>query len=184
MQRHISSCLKYFSPVYIDCQFSLFSPYTVTACAADLPSTTVVPTTHSTSTPTAAPVTNASTAPPPTTTPTPTLPTPSTGKYSIKPDENSTACLLANFGLRIGYKQAEACSETQNYNVVDLVKPRQMISHSPGWFLIPFSSLWHRNMRRWTSTRMGPLSLDHVESTAVSWCWCLTQWPSCSLSPM
>ncbi|XP_070818432.1 lysosome-associated membrane glycoprotein 2 isoform X2 [Chaetodon trifascialis] len=81
----------------------------ISSCAADLP-TTAAPTTHSTSTTPAAPVTNA-TAPPPTTTPTPTLPTPSTGKYSIKPDENSTACLLASFGLRIGYKQADNYQE-------------------------------------------------------------------------
>ncbi|XP_041800315.1 lysosome-associated membrane glycoprotein 2 isoform X2 [Chelmon rostratus] len=82
----------------------------ITSCAADLPTTAVVPTTHSTSTTTAAPVTTP-TAPPTTTTPTPTLPTPSTGKYSIKPDENSTACLLASFGLRIGYKQADKYQE-------------------------------------------------------------------------
>lgn len=94
------SCLRWLS--------TLFCPHTVTSCAADLPTTAVVPTTHSTSTTTAAPVTTP-TAPPTTTTPTPTLPTPSTGKYSIKPDENSTACLLASFGLRIGYKQADVC---------------------------------------------------------------------------
>ncbi|XP_034739505.1 lysosome-associated membrane glycoprotein 2 isoform X3 [Etheostoma cragini] len=80
----------------------------VTSCAADTPTTPVAPTTHSTSTTTAAPVTNStSTAPPPTTTPTPTLPTPTTGKYRIKRDENSTACLIANIGLRIGFKQEE-----------------------------------------------------------------------------
>lgn len=102
------ACIK--SVLFTLIVYSLFSPYTVTSCAADVPTTPVVPTTHPTSTTTAAPVTNAtSPAPPPTTTPTPTLPTPSIGKYSIKPDENSTACLLANFGLRIGYKQAEAC---------------------------------------------------------------------------
>lgn len=89
-----------------------FVPHTVTSCAADLPTTAVVPTTHSTNTTTAAPVTN-TTTPLPTTTPTPTLPTPSTGKYSIKPDENGTACLLASFGLRIGYKQADVCLETE-----------------------------------------------------------------------
>ncbi|KAM9357068.1 lysosome-associated membrane glycoprotein 2 [Symphorus nematophorus] len=104
----------------------------ITACAADLPTTTVVPTTQPTSTPTAAPVTNAtstaapvtnatstaapvtnatSTAPPTTATPTPTLPTPSTGKYSLKADENSTACLLANFGLRISLKQGDKVQE-------------------------------------------------------------------------
>ncbi|XP_035525454.1 lysosome-associated membrane glycoprotein 2 [Morone saxatilis] len=85
----------------------------ITSCAADLPVTTVSPTTHATSTP--APVTNATTAAPPTTTPTttptPTLPPPSTGKYSIKPDDNSTACLLATFGLRIGVKQADKYQE-------------------------------------------------------------------------
>ncbi|XP_051274824.1 lysosome-associated membrane glycoprotein 2 isoform X2 [Dicentrarchus labrax] len=81
----------------------------ITSCPADVPVTTVTPTTHATST--AAPVTNATTAAPPTTTPTPTLPPPSTGKYSIKPDDNSTACLLATFGLRIGVKQADKYQE-------------------------------------------------------------------------
>lgn len=90
---------------------SLFSLYTDTSCSADLPTTSVAPTTHATSTTTAAPVTNAtSTAPPTTTAPTPTLPPPITGNYSIKPDDNSTECLLANFGLRIGLKQADVCS--------------------------------------------------------------------------
>ncbi|XP_031158724.1 lysosome-associated membrane glycoprotein 2 isoform X2 [Sander lucioperca] len=79
----------------------------ITSCAADVP-ITPTPTTHATSTTTAAPVTNSTTtAPPPTTTPTPTLPTPTTGKYSIRHDENSTACLIANIGLRIGFKQEE-----------------------------------------------------------------------------
>ncbi|XP_070692454.1 lysosome-associated membrane glycoprotein 2 isoform X2 [Pempheris klunzingeri] len=84
----------------------------ITSCAADLPVTTVAPTTHSTSTTTAAPVTNTTSSAPPTTpTPTPTLPTPAVGKYSFKSDENGTACLLANFGLRIGLKQAEKYEE-------------------------------------------------------------------------
>ncbi|KAM6952787.1 lysosome-associated membrane glycoprotein 2 isoform 2-T2 [Lycodopsis pacificus] len=77
----------------------------ITSCAADVPSTPVAPTTHPTTTTPAAPVTNSSTAPPPT--PTPTLPTPTTGKYSIKPDENSTFCLMANFGLRISVNRVE-----------------------------------------------------------------------------
>ncbi|XP_069026543.1 lysosome-associated membrane glycoprotein 2 isoform X3 [Embiotoca jacksoni] len=95
----------------------------VTSCAADVPATTVSPTTvpTTTNTTTAAPVTNTTTAAPvtntttpapqPTPTPTPALPTPTTGKYSIKPDENSTACLLVNFGLRIGFKQGEKYQE-------------------------------------------------------------------------
>ncbi|XP_044060848.1 lysosome-associated membrane glycoprotein 2 isoform X1 [Siniperca chuatsi] len=84
----------------------------ISSCAADLPTTPVAPTTHTTSTTTAAPVTNAtSPAPPTTTAPTPTLPTPSTGKYIINSDDNSTACLLATFGLRIGFKQAEKYQE-------------------------------------------------------------------------
>ncbi|XP_067375069.1 lysosome-associated membrane glycoprotein 2 isoform X2 [Channa argus] len=81
----------------------------LTICSADVPVTTAPTTTH---------VTNStSTAPPPTTTPTttptptPTLPTPTTGQYSIKPDDNSTACLLANFGLRIGFKKGELYQE-------------------------------------------------------------------------
>ncbi|XP_034398617.1 lysosome-associated membrane glycoprotein 2 isoform X2 [Cyclopterus lumpus] len=76
----------------------------ITYCAADIPTTPVAPTTNPT---TPSPVTNSSTALPPTTTPTPTLPTPTAGKYSIKSDENSTACLMANFGLRIKVKTDE-----------------------------------------------------------------------------
>ncbi|XP_026185409.1 lysosome-associated membrane glycoprotein 2 isoform X1 [Mastacembelus armatus] len=75
----------------------------ITSCSADQPSTTPPPTTHATSTTTA--------APPPTTTPTPTLPTPTTGQYSVKPEVNRTACLLAKFGLRIGFKQGEKYEE-------------------------------------------------------------------------
>uniref|UniRef100_A0A4W6FRS1 Lysosomal-associated membrane protein 2 n=1 Tax=Lates calcarifer TaxID=8187 RepID=A0A4W6FRS1_LATCA len=98
-------------PVSTDYLFCVFSPSTVTSCSADVPTTSAPPTTHATSTTTAAPVTNTtSTALPPTTTPTPTLPTPTTGKYSIKTD-NSTACLLANFGLRVGFKQGEKYQE-------------------------------------------------------------------------
>ncbi|XP_029515970.1 lysosome-associated membrane glycoprotein 2-like isoform X2 [Oncorhynchus nerka] len=65
---------------------------TDTICSADM-TTTVAPTT--TVTTTAAP------------TSTPTLPTPTTGKYSIATDVNSTACLMATFGLQIGYKQGD-----------------------------------------------------------------------------
>ncbi|XP_029020228.1 lysosome-associated membrane glycoprotein 2 isoform X2 [Betta splendens] len=73
----------------------------ITSCRADLPTTTAAPTT---------PVTNATSAPtPPPTTPTPTLPTPSTGEYRL--GANSTACLLANFGLRIGYRQGQKYQE-------------------------------------------------------------------------
>uniref|UniRef100_A0AAQ6ILP2 Lysosomal-associated membrane protein 2 n=1 Tax=Anabas testudineus TaxID=64144 RepID=A0AAQ6ILP2_ANATE len=71
-----------------------------TICSADVPTTTAAPTTtvtNSTSTPTT----------PPTTTPTPTLPTPTTGKYGVKNDANGTDCLLATFGLRIGFTQGE-----------------------------------------------------------------------------
>ncbi|XP_042348691.1 lysosome-associated membrane glycoprotein 2 isoform X2 [Plectropomus leopardus] len=77
----------------------------ITSCAADVPTTSVAPTTHATST--AAPVTNASSTTPPITTPTPPLPTPATGEYIVKSDENSTACLMANFGLQVTFKQAE-----------------------------------------------------------------------------
>ncbi|KAM4621814.1 lysosome-associated membrane glycoprotein 2 isoform 3-T3 [Polymixia lowei] len=80
----------------------------ITSCAADLPTTTVAPTTHTTVT-TTTPL--PTTTPTPTPTPTPTLPTPTTGQYLVKSDENSTACLLANFGLRIGFKQAEKYQE-------------------------------------------------------------------------
>uniref|UniRef100_A0A8K9X027 Lysosomal-associated membrane protein 2 n=1 Tax=Oncorhynchus mykiss TaxID=8022 RepID=A0A8K9X027_ONCMY len=66
---------------------------TDTICSADMTSTTVAPTT--TVSTTAAP------------TSTPTLPTPTTGKYSIATDVNSTACLMATFGLQIGYKHGD-----------------------------------------------------------------------------
>lgn len=89
------------SPLDIYCLFSL----TVTSCAADIPTTPVAPTTQAT---TEVPVTNSTSTPP--TTPTPPLPQPATGKYSYKPDENSTTCLMANFGLRISVKQVEVCS--------------------------------------------------------------------------
>ncbi|KAM3867005.1 lysosome-associated membrane glycoprotein 2 [Diretmus argenteus] len=83
-----------------------------TSCTADLPTTTVTPTTNGTSATTVVPVTNSTTPVPTTTpTPTPTLPVPSTGKYSYKPDVNGTACLLANFGLRIGFTQGEKYQE-------------------------------------------------------------------------
>uniref|UniRef100_UPI0037E7BABE lysosome-associated membrane glycoprotein 2 isoform X2 n=1 Tax=Semicossyphus pulcher TaxID=241346 RepID=UPI0037E7BABE len=80
----------------------------ITSCAADVPVTPAPPTTHA---PTAAPTTKTTPAPVPTTTPTPTLPPPSVGNYSVKRDENSTACLLAEFGLRIGVKQGEKYQE-------------------------------------------------------------------------
>ncbi|XP_029367857.1 lysosome-associated membrane glycoprotein 2 [Echeneis naucrates] len=84
---------------------------TITSCKADTPTTTVPPTTHATSTTTVAPVTNITTpAPPPTTTPTPPPTPPPTGKYSVKTG-NSTVCLLATFGLRIGFKQGERYQE-------------------------------------------------------------------------
>ncbi|XP_071395646.1 lysosome-associated membrane glycoprotein 2 isoform X2 [Centroberyx affinis] len=86
----------------------------ITSCAADLPVTTVAPTTHVTSTTTAVPATNSTpTTSVPTTTPTPTpsLPIPTTGEYKVKAEDNSTACLLANFGLRIGFKQGEKYQE-------------------------------------------------------------------------
>ncbi|XP_007569759.1 lysosome-associated membrane glycoprotein 2 isoform X1 [Poecilia formosa] len=89
----------------------------LTTCPADTPvtptpthvtnATTVAPVTNAT---TVAPVTNATTVAPPTT-PTPTLPTPTVGNYSIRHDANSTACLLANFGLRIGFTQNKKYQE-------------------------------------------------------------------------
>ncbi|XP_077589470.1 lysosome-associated membrane glycoprotein 2 isoform X1 [Stigmatopora nigra] len=79
----------------------------MTTCAADLPATSI-PTT-------VAPVTNTSAHTlAPTTTPAPTLPIPGTGTFSIKSGENGTACLLANFALRIGVKQGE------NYQEINL----------------------------------------------------------------
>ncbi|KAM8848813.1 lysosome-associated membrane glycoprotein 2 isoform 1-T1 [Synchiropus picturatus] len=62
-----------------------------TNCAADTPTTA----------PTKPPVTTPSA--PTTPVPTPTLPDPAVGKYNVTP-ENSTACLLAQFGLRLGIK--------------------------------------------------------------------------------
>ncbi|XP_008418859.1 lysosome-associated membrane glycoprotein 2 isoform X3 [Poecilia reticulata] len=89
----------------------------LTTCRADEPvtptpthvtnATTVAPATNAT---TVAPATNATTVAPPTT-PTPTLPTPTVGNYSIRHDANSTACLLANFGLRIGFTQNKKYQE-------------------------------------------------------------------------
>ncbi|XP_056899407.1 lysosome-associated membrane glycoprotein 2 isoform X2 [Takifugu flavidus] len=73
----------------------------VTACVADRTTTTVAPTTPSTTTSTT----------PVTTTPTPTLPAPTTGNYSLKVDVNSTACLLASFGLRLGVKLGKKYEE-------------------------------------------------------------------------
>ncbi|XP_061581660.1 lysosome-associated membrane glycoprotein 2 isoform X2 [Cololabis saira] len=79
---------------------------TISPCDADKSTTSAPPTTHATNATTVAPTTNGTTpAPIPTTTPTPTLPTPSDGTYMLKADENSTACLLANFGLRIRFEQ-------------------------------------------------------------------------------
>ncbi|CAJ1058894.1 lysosome-associated membrane glycoprotein 2 isoform X1 [Xyrichtys novacula] len=78
----------------------------ITSCRADIPATTPPPTTHAPTTTTVAPTTP--TTPP--TTPTPTLPTPGIGKYIVKP-ENGTACLLAEFGLRIGLKLGEKYQE-------------------------------------------------------------------------
>nr|XP_020446514.1 lysosome-associated membrane glycoprotein 2 isoform X1 [Monopterus albus] len=72
----------------------------ITSCRADQPTTTSSPTTHFTSTTTATP----------TTTPTPTLPTPTTGKYQVG-SKNSTACLLASFALRLGFKQGKKYQE-------------------------------------------------------------------------
>ncbi|XP_035982800.1 lysosome-associated membrane glycoprotein 2 isoform X1 [Fundulus heteroclitus] len=87
----------------------------LTTCAADTPTPAPTPTptpTHNvTNATTVAPTTNASTTAVPPTTPAPTLPTPATGNYSIKSGVNGTACLLANFGLRIGFKQNEKYQE-------------------------------------------------------------------------
>ncbi|CAL8263793.1 unnamed protein product [Lota lota] len=75
-----------------------FFHHTVTSCAADLPSTT-----------TPAPTTQTSTVP--TTTPSPSLPTPTTGKYEVTMGLNTTACLMATFGLRIGFKLEQKYQE-------------------------------------------------------------------------
>ncbi|XP_029918695.1 lysosome-associated membrane glycoprotein 2 isoform X2 [Myripristis murdjan] len=80
----------------------------ITVCAADVPATTVAPTTNTTVVTTAVPVTN-STAPLPTTTPTPPLPLPNIGNYSIS--DNGTVCLLANFGLRVTFTHGEKSQE-------------------------------------------------------------------------
>ncbi|XP_010764722.1 lysosome-associated membrane glycoprotein 2 isoform X1 [Notothenia coriiceps] len=81
-------------------------PTTTTEAPVTNSTTTDAPVTNSTTTD--APVTNSTTtAPPPTPTPTPTLPAPTTGKYKLQPDVNSTACLLADFGLRFKIKDEE-----------------------------------------------------------------------------
>ncbi|XP_027864132.1 lysosome-associated membrane glycoprotein 2 isoform X1 [Xiphophorus couchianus] len=82
----------------------------LTTCSADKPVTPTPTPTHVTNATTVVPATNATTAVPPTT-PTPTLPTPTVGNYSFKHDVNSTACLLANFGLRIGFTQNKKYQE-------------------------------------------------------------------------
>lgn len=124
-----------------------FSFCTVTTCSADLPVTPTTPTTTTTAAPNSTTIAphNTTTIPTtiPTTTPTPTLPPPVTGKYSIKQDENSTACLLASFGLRIGFKQGDVCSETQ---LIPLFYT-QVIFVAVS-YLVPFISICFRNIRR------------------------------------
>lgn len=63
--------------------------------------------------------------------------------------------------------------------------PQVITSVGSDRFIVPSSSvlLWNRNTRRWTWTLMQLLRLDPAEWTAVSWCWCRTQWTSCLLSP-
>ncbi|XP_056456798.1 lysosome-associated membrane glycoprotein 2 isoform X1 [Gadus chalcogrammus] len=70
----------------------------ITSCAADVP---ITPSPAPTNTSTAAPTTAVA---PTTPIPTPTLPTPTTGKYHVTTGVNSTACLIADFGLSIGFK--------------------------------------------------------------------------------
>ncbi|KAM9795235.1 lysosome-associated membrane glycoprotein 2 [Neosynchiropus ocellatus] len=71
-----------------------------TSCAADTPTPTAAPTKP--------PVTTASA--PTTPIPTPTMPDPTIGKYNVTP-ENSTTCLLAQFGLRLGVKLGDKYEE-------------------------------------------------------------------------
>ncbi|XP_060936084.1 lysosome-associated membrane glycoprotein 2 isoform X1 [Limanda limanda] len=85
------------------------SPPTTHPTTTSPPTTSPPPTTHDTNATTPSPVTNATTAAP-TPTPTPTLPTPNIGKYSVN-STNTTVCLLATFGLRIGIKQGETYQE-------------------------------------------------------------------------
>ena len=75
-----------------------FSHRLVTSCAADVP---ITPSPAPTNASTAAPTTAVA---PTTPIPTPTLPTPTTGKYHVTTGVNSTACLMADFGLSIGFK--------------------------------------------------------------------------------
>ncbi|CAL8333505.1 unnamed protein product [Gadus morhua 'NCC'] len=70
----------------------------ITSCAADVP---ITPSPAPTNASTAAPTTAVA---PTTPIPTPTLPTPTTGKYHVTTGVNSTACLMADFGLSIGFK--------------------------------------------------------------------------------
>ncbi|XP_066571182.1 lysosome-associated membrane glycoprotein 2 isoform X2 [Amia ocellicauda] len=67
----------------------------VTVCDADIPSTTVPPTTNGTT-----PGTNATTAAP-TTTP-PPLPNPETHTYNVS-NANNSVCLMATMGMRVSY---------------------------------------------------------------------------------
>ncbi|XP_029964226.1 lysosome-associated membrane glycoprotein 2 isoform X2 [Salarias fasciatus] len=80
-----------------------------TTAAPPTNATTVAPTPAGNGT-TAAPPTNTTSVAPPTT-PTPPLPTPKTGNYSVKAPNQTEACLLAKFGLRIGYKQGDKFEE-------------------------------------------------------------------------
>lgn len=104
---------------YFIIKLSYFLP-SVTICSADQTTTSAAPTTHVT---TDAPVTNSTfTTSLPPTTPTPTLPTPSTWTYNVTID-NTTVCLLAKFGLRLGFKQEEVSQFplTLNHNHPDVL---------------------------------------------------------------
>lgn len=79
------------------------TPATATTTATTKMTTAETTTSTTQTTSSAAPnTTSTSTTTPSTTTPTPTLPPPTTGKYKLQKD-NST-CLLAEFGLRIGFQ--------------------------------------------------------------------------------
>ncbi|KAM9377077.1 lysosome-associated membrane glycoprotein 2 isoform 2-T2 [Pholidichthys leucotaenia] len=79
----------------------------LTVCAADTPTPSPTNTT-TTSTP----------ATTPTPTPTPTLPTPTTRNYNVT--KNNTVCLLAIFGLRIGFNQTGENYQEMNFGDADV----------------------------------------------------------------
>ncbi|XP_041930882.1 lysosome-associated membrane glycoprotein 2 isoform X2 [Alosa sapidissima] len=84
---------------------------TTTLAPTPANTTTLAPTPANTTTPAAntttpAPTNATTTAPP--------LPNPKTGNYTLKPNVNATACILARMGLQISFKQG---ADAQSFNL-------------------------------------------------------------------